>query len=104
LKGEYHKKICSRLLKYFMDDYLLNRRTIVEEREIIATCIDMHIPIPDENINISLKKHKTGKKDAKGGDKQLTTRGTQGTQKSSSKEELKSSKSASTRRDINTIS
>ena len=84
LKDDYHKKICSRLLKYFMDDYLLNRRTIVEERAIIETCIDAHIPIPDEKINISLKKGKTGKKDAKGSEK-LTTRGTQ---KSSSKETL----------------
>lgn len=100
LKDDHHKKICSRLLKYFMDDYLLNRRTIIEEREIIETCIDAHIPIPDEKINISLKKGKTGKKDAKGGENLIT----RGTQKSSSKETLKSNNSASTRRDINTIS
>ena len=35
LQDMYHKKVCSRLLKYFMDDYLLNRRTLEDEIEII---------------------------------------------------------------------
>lgn len=60
LKGENHKKICSRLLKYFMDDYLLNRRSMAEECNIINECIDANIPIPEEKINIQLKKGKTG--------------------------------------------
>ena len=62
LKGEYHKKICSRLLRYFMDDYLLNRRTKEEELEIIEECIDANIPIPEEKIGLSLKKVKAGVK------------------------------------------
>ena len=59
LGDQYHKKICSRLLKYFMDDYLLKRRTMEDEIDIVTECIDANIPIPENQaINISLKKNK----------------------------------------------
>ena len=48
LKDMYHKKICSRLLRYFMDDYLLNRRTMDDEIDIVNECIDANIPIPED--------------------------------------------------------
>ena len=56
MKGENHKKICSRLLKYFYDDYLLNRRTKEDELEIIRRCIDANIPIPEEKSDGLLRK------------------------------------------------
>ena len=59
LKDQYHKKVVSRLLKYFMDDYLLNRRSMEDEIEIVNECIDANIPIPDHQaIVIALKRAK----------------------------------------------
>ena len=57
---QYHKKVCSRLLKYFMDDWVLKRRSMDDEIEIVNECIDANLPIPDvsQAISISLKRSK----------------------------------------------
>ena len=41
------QKLKSRLLKYFMDDYITNRRTEQDEKDIIDECVNANIPIPD---------------------------------------------------------
>ena len=41
------QKLKSRLLKYFMDDYILSRRTEQDEKDIIDECVNANIPIPD---------------------------------------------------------
>ena len=41
------QKLKSRLLKYFMDDYILNRRSEQDEKDIIDEVVNANIPIPD---------------------------------------------------------
>ena len=101
LTGQNHKKICSRLLKYFMDDYLLNRRSRQEELAIIATCIDANIPVPEEKINIQLKRGKTMAKAKKAGAADVG----RGTERSAREEEKRPVRTSSTqRKDIYSIS
>lgn len=57
-----------------MDDYLLNRRTMEEEFEIIEECVDANIPIPEEKTVLSLKKTKPGTKQKKIVTGELTTK------------------------------
>ena len=41
------QKMKSRLLKYFMDDYILKRRSEQDEKDIIDEVVNANIPIPD---------------------------------------------------------
>ena len=48
MNGMPVKKVCSRMLKLFHDDYLINHRTVEEEKEIIDQCIEANIPPPSD--------------------------------------------------------
>jgi len=83
-----------------MDDYILNRRTMQDEFDIVRTCIDANLTIPEEKINIKLPKAKGSKDKKKGDGRETTTRYTHKSQREEPK--LKSSSTRS--KDIKTIS
>ena len=59
------KKNCSRLLKYFHDDYIVNRRSLEDEYDIIDKCIDANLPFPvneEDNMRFLQFNNVTSKK------------------------------------------